>query len=320
MTIPDFILRPVTFNFLLGEILIARRTRLLCVRKVHFTENTLPVSELHTIFSEIPTEAQGCLFSSHPIDNPLPQLSLVPSGICYIPLQTKRYYINLSGTFEEYMQKFSSKTRSTLRRKIKKFRKLSGGDIDWKTYRSRDEANEFYHLARELSVSTYQERLFDAGLPTDEKFKEQMFELADKGQMFAYILFLNNKAVAYLYTPFHNNIFLYQILGYKSELSKYSPGTVLQFLVLEKLLNEGSYRMFDFTAGEGGQKAFFGTGFINCADIYYLRRDFLNVLLVGSHFTLALISEGIVWFLFKTGLKMKIKKLLRQIWKRPTTK
>ena len=64
------------------------------------------------------------------------------------------------------------------------------------------------------------------------------------------------------------------------------------------------------------QKALFGTANVDCADIYYFKRSVRNVLLVGFHYGLASISDSIVWFFDKTGLKRRIKKLLRARWKR----
>ena len=53
-------------------------------------------------------------------------------------------------SFAEYKNKFSSKTRSTLNRKIKKYTEYCDGRISWKIYKSAEEMPEFFKCARTL--------------------------------------------------------------------------------------------------------------------------------------------------------------------------
>jgi len=64
---------------------------------------------------------------------------------------------DLSGSFDQYMVAFSGKTRSGLRRKLRKFAQISGGTIDWRQYRTPQELPIFFDLARTVSAKTYQE-------------------------------------------------------------------------------------------------------------------------------------------------------------------
>jgi len=57
--------------------------------------------------------------------------------------QLPHCFIDLGRSFAEYEAKFSSKTRSTIRRKIKKYAEYCGGRIPWKTYGPPTEMNEF---------------------------------------------------------------------------------------------------------------------------------------------------------------------------------
>src|SRR3984893_6607284 len=76
--------------------------------------------------------ADGYVVWSQPIATRLPILRRRRAAIRYIPRQYQRFSVQLSGGFEQYMRTFSGKTRSSLKRKLRKFTEVSGGLIDWK--------------------------------------------------------------------------------------------------------------------------------------------------------------------------------------------
>jgi CelD/BcsL family acetyltransferase involved in cellulose biosynthesis len=255
--------------------------------------------------------AAGWFLPSFPVEGRMPRLALVDGKIRYVAKQYKRFFVDLSMDAETYLKKFSSKTRATLRRKVRKFGELSGGTIDRREYRSPQELATFHDLARQLSQKTYQERLLDAGLPESEGFKRQMIAAAERGEVRAYLLFCEEKPVAYLYTPVRNGVFDYAYLGYDPELARWSPGTVLQWLVLESLFAEGGHRLFDFSGGQGAHKQLFSTGSQDCADVYFFSRTPRNLVLVPAHGGLDAASDLLAAGLDRLGLKKRIKKFIR---------
>jgi hypothetical protein len=79
--------------------------------------------------------------------------------IRYAAYRDKRYFIDLSsGSFDTYLARFSSKTRSTLRRKMRRFADFSGGAIDFRCYASPEEMIEFRRHAIAVSVPPINER------------------------------------------------------------------------------------------------------------------------------------------------------------------
>jgi len=253
------------------------------------------------------------LFRSHPVAEALPKLSMDGRWIRYVPRQYKRFYVNLSGDFETYLNHFSSKSKSTLLRKVRKLAEASGGKIDWREYRSPEELLEFHRLARELSSRTYQERLLDSGLPGADAFKQRMLDQASRSLVRAYLLFINDKPAAYVYCPLESGILLYEYVGFDPAHQQLSPGTVLQYLILKQLFDEGGYRIFDFTEGEGQQKAFFATHHAQCADIYLYRRTPWNLLAVRAHLGIDGLSRRLGDALDRIGLKAAVKRLVRKV-------
>lgn len=254
------------------------------------------------------------LVRSHPVAAKLPRITRLPGAIRYVPAQYLRYYTRLDEPFEAYLKKFSSKSRSTLQRKVRKFAQASGGTIAWREFTATEEMAEFHGLARQVSSKTYQERLLDAGLPAGSEFLRMMQEMASAGNARGYILYLSAKPAAYIFCPITEGALLYQYVGYDPDYHNLSPGTVLQYLVFEKLMSQqDGIALFDFTEGEGQHKEFFSTDGVLCADLYYFRPTVRNRLLLSLHACTDSFSGKAASLLNRLGLKARIKRLLRGV-------
>src|SRR5699024_1135255 len=133
----------------------------------------------------------------------------------YVSEHYQRYYADLSLGAEGYAKSFSSKTRSTLRRKVRRLAKACGGEVAWREYRTPEELETFYPLARRISEQTYQEQLLDAGLPTSDSFCATMLRDAEHDAVRAYLLFDDKgEGLGYLYCPVKVGGVCYQHLGY----------------------------------------------------------------------------------------------------------
>lgn len=196
----------------------------------------------------------------------------------FVRQRYRRCYADLSLGFEAYLAGFSSKSRSTLKRKVRRWTERSGGALDLRCYRTPAEVDEFHRLARAVSARTYQERLLDAGLPQSEEALARMRSLAAADAMRGWILFLEGQPVSYLYAPAEGGTLIYAYLGYDPDFADLSPGTVLQFEAMRQLMGEGRFRLFDFTEGEGQHKRLFSTGDVECVDLLLLRRTLPNLL------------------------------------------
>ncbi len=223
----------------------------------------------------------------------------------------RRNYIDMAGSFDSYLGRFSSKTRSTLNRKRRKLAEHSGGQLDVREYRTPNEMEQFIDIALPLSRRTYQARLLEAGLPEGEAARTEMLALAAHDHVRGFILFLDNKAVSYLYLPIENRIIYYAFLGYDPEFANLSTGTVLQLDALERLYAERRFRYFDFTEGEGAHKQLFGTDHIDACSFLLLKGSFGNrVLLQSLDAFNSCISAG-KRIALESGFEGKLRKVLR---------
>lgn len=199
--------------------------------------------------------------------------SLRHSGLRYVERQRyTRRYADLTAGYAAYLDRFSSKTRSTL---LRKHRRFADGAPDVRLYRTVGDMDEFERLARPLAQRTYQERLLGAGLSDD---LARMRALAAEDAVRAFILFREGVPAAYLYLPAQGRVLIYAYLGYDPEFASLSPGNVLQLSALEMLMQEGRFDRLDFTEGDGQHKAVFATGGVPCVDLLLLRPTMANVL------------------------------------------
>jgi hypothetical protein len=222
-----------------------------------------------------------------------------------------RYYVDLRGGFGAFEASLSASTRSTIRRKVRKFSDISGGAIDFRTYRTESEMTQFFDLAQAVSAASYQERVLKSGLPSYAELADGISAMASQNAVRGYLLFHQGQPVSYLYCPSVDNALVYAYLGYLPAHAQHSPGAVLQWLVFEQLFAEQRFAYFDFTEGEAQHKSIYATGKVDCADILILPRTAGNRVLLACHggFHKAIEATGAI--LARFGLRQKIRHLLR---------
>jgi len=300
------------FKYQLGELTFFQRSVSLQMRRWRLadSDNVPPPDDI--INQPLPEEFDGFILRNIPLTEALPLIGSAGNYLRYAVFQYLHCYIDLQQSYEDYLAQFSSKPRSTLRRKVKKFREFSGGDIHWSAYSRPEEMRTFYTHARTVSALTYQEKLLDVGIPDSEEFAQQLEKDAENEGVRGYILFHKNKPVSYLYCPIESSALIYAHLGYDPDYAKQSVGTVLQSLVIEKLCEEQRYHYFDFTEGQSAHKRLFATHQVQRANILYLRNTFRHRFLVKSHDITNRLSGAIGDTMERMGIKKKIKSFLRR--------
>lgn len=193
-----------------------------------------------------------------------------------------RYFVDLSLGFDAWLAGLSGNTRSGLKRKQRRLAEAGGGTPDIRTYRTPGEMADFHAAARMVSERTYQERLLDAGLPTDAAFMDEMRDLATADRVRGWLLFLDGQPIAYLYCPAEGDTLIYDRLGHDPAHNDLSPGVVLLAAALRDAMTEARFARMDFTTGEGQHKRTFATDGVPCVDLLLLRPTLANRLVLGA--------------------------------------
>lgn len=273
------------------------------VCKTHFTKiNKLPNTN---------DVQEVCVFPSVPSELRSSSLSVNSGKVLYSPRTFPHYLADLSTTFEDYLEKFGSKSKSTLKRKVKKFVEAAGTAEVLKIYKSQEELRAFHRVARELSKKTYQEKLIGSGLPENPEFIANMLTLADVDNVRAFTLHTKEKIAAYLYCSAHDGILFFDYLGYDPALSSLSPGTVLQYLAFEYLFGEQRFRTFDFEEGESQHKRQFSTSVFSCCPLMIFTLSPKALLYVFLDMLANSVNRAAFWIMDKTGTRTKLRQAIR---------
>ena len=309
--------RRVPFTFQLSDLTLFSAGITLQMRADELADNTAAVASPGVPDDQLEGGSQGFVIRGMPIEGPLEVLTRVDGYYRYVPRQYQHCHIDLGQTFDAYQKKFSSKTRSTINRKIKKFTDHCGGALTWRMYKDPGDMREYFRLARQVSKLTYQERLLDSGLPDSEAFLAEAESWAGADRVRAYILFDGERPVSYLYCPITDGVLSYSYVGYDPEYMDKSVGLVLQWLAVEQLFAEGKFRYFDFTEGSSDHKRLFSTHQRHCANVYFVKRGLRNGAILRAHAAMDRLSVWIGNVLTKYGLKARLKRVLRFAQLRP---
>ncbi len=193
-----------------------------------------------------------------------------------------RCFVELGVGWEAYQAGFTSKSRSTLRRKIRKFEEFCGHGLDVREYKGA-EIETFLPLARTVSAVTYQERDLGMGLPDGDEARQRFERMASQDELRGFLLFCRQEPVAYLLAPAQGDVLLYEYQGYRPDFAQWSPGTLLLWRALELLMREARFDSFDFTEGAGEHKTFFSSRRIPCSNVLVLRDTFKHRALIAAH-------------------------------------
>lgn len=216
----------------------------------------------------------------------------------------------IPGSYEEYARKFSSKTRSTLGRRIRKLEKAGGKLV---LERATDEADveRFVENAVAVSKKTYQWHLLGLGLRNADLLKRELKFLARRGWARCYLLWCGETPTAFMLCYQDHASCYYIDVGFDSDWSDYSPGTVLQIMVLQDLFTYRTPAAFDF-GGMAEHKKFFANTSYPEVDLCLLRRRTYPLLASAVSRTISGGSDWMVGFLDRVGLKRTIKAWFRR--------
>lgn len=277
-----------------------------------FDPNQVPASEIQTPFEEVPQNHDVVVARHQLLAAEIPVIQRLPTMLRYAPRQLLHFYTDLRGGPEQAFKAMSPKTRATVLRKVRSYQKFCGGELRWQTYRKPDEMLAYLEQARQVARKTYQERLFDSGIPDSQDFSAAMVELAKRNLVRGFLLFHGEKAIAYLYTPAPDGFLIYDYLGYDPDYADHSPGTVLQYLALEALYAEQQFPLYYWGFGYSQTKHIFSTGRVLGTDIFYFRPTLRNRLAVYLHYGADRLSGRVGTFLDRLGFKQRIKRWLKR--------
>jgi CelD/BcsL family acetyltransferase involved in cellulose biosynthesis len=133
--------------------------------------------------------------------------------------------------------------------------------------------------------------LLGVGIDPSNDFRVELLTAAAVDAFRGFILFHHGAPIAFNYAFATGNILVGAKMGYNPDFAQLSPGTVLFFLMVERLFSGDRFRRLDLAAGSWDYKARYSTGTYQAADVYYFPRNRKNLTFVYTHAVVQALSD-----------------------------
>lgn len=208
---------------------------------------------------------------------------------------------------ENYWQtNFTSKTRNTLRRKVKQF---PNGRLERVTLP--EQVADYLAHAHEISKHSWQTELLGLRVRNDDRELQMLTTLATQGALRAYVLWKGDVPVSFCFGTQHNGVFMYEEVAYDRRHADGSPGQVLVIQMIDDLLAHQPPREFDFGFGDAEYKRQFGNRVSSSGPLWLLRPGLKSAGIVGYINGRRRLVQGLRGVLVKTGLLQWVKQKLK---------
>jgi hypothetical protein len=224
--------------------------------------------------------------------------------------------LRFTGTFTDYMAKFSAKHRKNINREIKRLKSGALGEFQFVRYELPEEVPTFLEQAVELSKKTYQWILLHRGLDDPNLLRHRLPLLAKHGWFRSYLLFCGGKASAFLLGYQCHGKFIFFEIGYDPEMAAYSVGTVMQFLAVEDLFNHNRPEVMDLGTFDR-YKEMLSTETHLGSSVFLFPRNARARIMRTSHHGLLVTNRALSALVDRFNLKTKLKKWMRVVGRLP---
>lgn len=182
-------------------------------------------------------------------------------------------YINFPENWDDYLSSMKRKRRYNLKRNMKIIKDKCNDDVILKCFKSEDDVVPFLSQMDEIYKNTWQSSTFGYQLRSTELEINQNKSLAKLGCFKCYILSASQIPIAFVRGYLFKSKYYYEEIGYKQDWAKYNPGSVLNFLMLEHLMDEQSpAKELNFGYGENIYKQVFSNGEYIATNGYLFRK------------------------------------------------
>lgn len=227
--------------------------------------------------------------------------------------QYKHRYIDFSGDYNHYLSQLSSATRSDLKRTQKRFVSAVNGQYKTICYQSPEEVGAFLDAAMAVSALTYQFQLLGAGLRDRNVLENRFLTTAKLGWFRSYVLFVDQKPVAFQVGHLYQDCYYAQEIGYDPDSAKLQVGIFLHTEIISNLLaTPGLVKRFDFGNDDNTHKQRLSNAEAIERYVYLIPRHWRNDIFVFTMKTTNKLSTSVGRLLNKYGLRKRVRQLL---WK-----
>jgi GNAT acetyltransferase-like protein len=229
------------------------------------------------------------------------------------------WLIRLSGSFSDYLKRFSPKTRKNRLREIKLLR--ARGELKLIRVTEVSEIDAFLKAAYNISEKTHQFKRFGWSVAARDPrlVKNELVRLARHGWLRSYLLTCGKQPCAFILGEQSDAKFRPVAAGVDPAWRNHSVGTVLLLLTLEDLFTDKSPEFYDLGTS-AKQKEYLATDSYLEASVWLFRRRAYPLIASSIHRLCNLTSSVGGAALERLALKHKVTQWMRRIelvrWRR----
>lgn len=223
-------------------------------------------------------------------------------------------FATITGSFEAYLSQLGARTRADLRTNRKRFIAHVRQKYVTRCFRSESEVSEFLAVAMELSSKTYQYRLLGSGLRDREALHHCYLAASCLGWFRSYVLYADEKAIAFQVGYVFHGRFHAQEIGYDPEWARHHVGIFLHSEIISDLAaSNDAVSEFDFGNGDNLHKERLSTGSRLEGYFYLIPADVKGSLMVTCMRITNKVSGTVGDLLGRLGIRKKARDLLRKL-------
>jgi CelD/BcsL family acetyltransferase involved in cellulose biosynthesis len=235
-------------------------------------------------------DADGVYLHSVPTDsflwNCLQQSEWIARHLrIYVPHRVRRFHaLRLPASFDEYLAtQFRKKKRYNLKRQLRLLEEHAGGRLEWRRVEAPDETGGFAEAARQVVSQSWQSRWLIPDTFESLSHPEWLQDLAHRGLLRSYVLLCAGTPCAMVLGYQARGTFHYSETSYDQSFARFSPGSILLYLLIGDLLSYRAPQWISFGAGDSLYKEEFSNRHWNDAAVLVLRRSARCAFLSGAH-------------------------------------
>ncbi|HEU5399946.1 MAG TPA: GNAT family N-acetyltransferase [Terriglobales bacterium] len=286
-----WITKKQSLDFRLGPLRLGSLGFRASVLTTPFIQLPEQVSSTVVIRSEL-SDCAVAVIPAHPDLGHVKTIQKLNGLVRYVSFTEMRYLVDLRGSLSDYLAQFSAKRRKNLLRTVKKLTEFSGGRLECREFHSPEKMLEFQRIAVEISQKTYKQKIGWA-FQSSASFGQELAADAAAGAVRGYVLYSDGVSAAYAFCRVQDPVIYYTHIGYDPRFSEYSPGTVLLFMLIERLFGEHRYMYLDFLGGAYWQyKQVFSTVHLPSATLFYFPPSPKNILVIMVHLAVRKLEAG----------------------------
>jgi hypothetical protein len=224
------------------------------------------------------------------------------------------HVIDLPSSLDEYRARFSSKTRGTWTRKVRKL-ESEHGPLSVRLYSEPHEVLELLTTVEPVARLTYHYHLLGRDLsPANTRLLRNLKRWARRGWLRGYVLSAGTRPVAYAIGSLSRRRYSYDLPGYDPALSSASPGILLLLRMIDDLIESRAADLLDFGGGHADYKQLLATrSFPEISALLVRRRPYAHGI-AHLHRGMTAGARGVARVMERFALKSRIKSWMRG-WK-----